>query len=142
MSFSAGNPLFGGHTMELDYTVQTSKSYAEAVQAVLDGASANGFRVQFVHDVAATLAEKGFEREPVTIVEMCNAKHAATVLAADIRIGLMLPCPVMIYEQGGQVSISTMRPTLLATFFPDAGIGDTATEVEGAILRIVDEAAA
>ncbi len=87
--------------MELDYTVSTTKSYGDAVQAVQDAATANGFRVQFVHDVAATLAEKGFEREPVTLVEVCNAKHASAVLAADIRIGLMLPCPVMIYEQGG-----------------------------------------
>ena len=128
--------------MELDYTVRTTKSYDDAVQAVLDAASANGFRVQFVHDVAATLAEKGFERDPVTLVEVCNAKHAAAVLSADIRIGLMLPCPVMIYVEDGQVYISTMRPTLLATFFPEAGIEGTAGEVEGAIVRIVDEAAA
>ena len=128
--------------MELDYTVPTTKSYADAVQAVQDAAAANGFRVQFVHDVAGTLAEKGFEREPVTLVEMCNAKHAAAVLAADIRIGLMLPCPVMVYEQDGAVFVSTMRPTLLASFFPEAGIEGVADEVEAAITRIVDEAAA
>jgi uncharacterized protein (DUF302 family) len=128
--------------MELDYTVPTIKSYGEAIQAVQDSAAANGFRVQFVHDVAATLAEKGFEREPVTLVEMCNAKHASAVLAADIRIGLMLPCPVMIYQQSGQVFVSTMLPTLLASFFPEAGIEVVADEVEDAIKRIVDEAAA
>jgi len=128
--------------MELDYTLPTTKSYGDAVQAVQDAAAANGFRVQFVHDVAATLAEKGFEREPVTLVEMCNAKHASAVLAADIRIGLMLPCPVMVYEEDGAVFVSTMRPTLLAAFFPEAGIEATATEVEDAIVRIVDEAAA
>ena len=126
--------------MELDYTVPTTKSYGEAVQAVQASAAANGFRVQFVHDVAATLAEKGFEREPVALVEMCNAKHASAVLAADIRIGLMLPCPVMIYEQSGQVFVSTMLPTLLASFFPEAGIEGVAGEVEEAIKRIVDEA--
>lgn len=127
--------------MELDYTVTTEKSYAEAVEAVQEAAKAHGFRVQFTHDVAATLAEKGFHREPVSIIEMCNAKHAHEVLAADVRIGLMLPCPVMVYESDGQVSISTMRPSLIAQFFPDARIDDVAREVEAAIIAIIDEAA-
>jgi len=128
--------------MKPDYTVSTRKSFDEAVSAVQDRAAANGFRVQFVHDVAATLAEKGFPRERVTIVEMCNAKHAATVLAADVKIGLMLPCPVMVYAENDEIHISTMLPTLLAVFFPDAGIEDVAREVEEGIRRIVDEAAA
>lgn len=127
--------------MELDYTVTTDKGYAETVAAVQRAAQAHGFRVQFVHDVAATLAEKGFEREPVSIIEMCNAKHAHATLAADVKIGLMLPCPVMVYELDGQVSISTMRPSLIAQFFPDAQIGDTADEVETAMVAIIDEAA-
>jgi uncharacterized protein (DUF302 family) len=128
--------------VELDYTVTTGKSYADAVQAVVDSAAAHNFRVQFVHDVQETLHEKGFEREPVTIVEMCNAKYASEVLARDIKIGLMLPCPVMVYEQGGQVSISTMRPTLIGAFFPEAQLEQIAAEVEVKIVAIVEEAAA
>ena len=52
--------------MDLDYTVPTTKTYDEAVKAVQDKAAENGFRVQFTNDVAATLAERGFAREPVT----------------------------------------------------------------------------
>jgi len=126
----------------IDYTVPTNREYDAAVQAVQAAAGAHGYRVQFVHDVAATLAEKGFDREPLTIIEMCNAKHASQVLAADITIGLMLPCPVMVYEQNGDVFISTMRPSLIGAFFPDAGIDGVAAEVEVQIKAIVDEAAA
>jgi uncharacterized protein (DUF302 family) len=127
--------------MQIDFTLPTDKSYTEAVQAVVDAAAVHGFRVQFVHDVAETLAEKGFDREPVTIVEMCNAKYASQVLAEDILIGLMLPCPVMVYEKDGAVLISTMRPTLMGNFFPDADIGDVAAEVEAKIFSIVEAAA-
>ena len=84
--------------MRIDYTVATDKSYDEAVAAVVERTGANGFRVQHVHDVAATLAEKGFGRDPVSIVEVCNAKFASQVLERDINIGLMLPCPIMVYE--------------------------------------------
>jgi len=128
--------------MELDYTVSTDKTLDEAVGAVTERTAAHGFKVQFVHDVAATLAEKGFVREPVTIIEMCNAKYASQVLARDVKIGLMLPCPVMVYEEDGQVLISTMRPSLIGAFFPEAGIDDVAAEVEAVIVQIIDEAAA
>jgi uncharacterized protein (DUF302 family) len=128
--------------MELDYTVSTAKSHADAVQAVVDRTAAHGFRVQFVHDVQETLAEKGFERDALTIVEMCNAKFASQVLAADPKIGLMLPCPIMVYVEGDKTLISTMRPTLIGGFFPLAGIDEVAAEVEQILFAIIDEAAA
>jgi predicted Fe-Mo cluster-binding NifX family protein/uncharacterized protein (DUF302 family) len=127
--------------MELDYTRKTTKSYDEAIAAVIAGTEAHGFRVQFVHDVAATLAEKGFDREPVTIVEMCNARFASQVLERDVKIGLMLPCPIMVYVEDGAAYISTMRPSLIGGFFPEAGIGDVAAEVERVLVDIINEAA-
>jgi len=128
--------------MELDHTARTGLSYRDAVVAVVAAATAHGFKVQFVHDVAETLAEKGFAREPVTIIEICNAKYASQALEADILVGLMLPCPVMVYEIDGQVRISAMRPSLIATFFPDAGLEAVAAEVDEKIRSIVDTAAA
>jgi uncharacterized protein (DUF302 family) len=127
--------------MKLDYTVSTDKSFAAAVESVIELTAAHGFRVQFVHDVQATLAEKGFAREPLTIVEMCNAKFASQVLAADPKIGLMLPCPIMVYVEDGQTLISTMRPTLIGGFFPEAGIEAVAAEVEVVLFAIIDGAA-
>ena len=127
--------------MQIDFTLPTDKSYAEAIEAVKEAAAAHSFRVSFVHDIAETLRERGFEREPLSIVEMCNAKFASEVLDEDVLIALMLPCPVIVYEQDGDVLISTMRPTLMGTFFPDAEIEDVAAEVEARIFAIVEEAA-
>lgn len=77
----------------------------------------------------------------MSIVEICNARFASQVLARDVKIGLMLPCPIMVYVQDGKVSISTMRPSLIGGFFPEAGIGDVAMEVEGVLVDIINEAA-
>ena len=128
--------------MQLDYTVKSTHSFDETVEAVLAHAAANNFNVQFVHDVAATLAEKGFPRDRVTIVEMCNARYASAVLSRDVKIGLMLPCPVMVYAEDDGVFISTMKPTLIGGFFPEAQLDEIAGEVEEIICRIIDEAAA
>ena len=127
--------------MEMDYTLISAKDFDTTVQAVLDETEVAGFRVQFVHDVSATLAEKGFERERVTIVELCNARHAFAVLAADVRIGLLLPCPIMVFAEGDAVKVSTMKPTLIAQFFPAAELGDAPAEVERAIMGIMERAA-
>jgi uncharacterized protein (DUF302 family) len=127
--------------MELDYTVTSSKGFDETVEAVKQRTADAGFRVLFVHDVAATLAEKGFQRERVSIVEMCNAKYASQVLAADVKIGLMLPCPIMVYAEKGEVFITTMRPRAIGEFFPEADIATVAGLVEDTLKDIMDKAA-
>ena len=126
--------------MEFDYTLQTDRPFAEAVERVKDALEERGFRVQFVHDVQATLAERGFAREPLTIIETCNARHAHAVLAADPKISLMLPCPVVVYEQDGQRFISTLKPSVIGDFYPHADIGDAAAEVERVMIEVIEAA--
>jgi len=126
---------------QFDYTVRTAKSVDEATAAVEAALTARNFRVQMVHDVQATLAEKGFEREPIRIVETCNAKYAYQVLEADVSIALMLPCPIAVYDKDGETFISSLKPSAIGSFYPHAGIDDVAQEVEGILLAAVDEAA-
>lgn len=127
---------------QLDLTFPSAKSVSEAVDAVVRETADGGFRVLSVHDVQATLAEKGLTREPLSIVEICNAKYAHEVLSRDVKIGLMLPCPVMVYSQGGETFLAMMRPSVLAEFYPDAHLEQVAGEVEEKVRSIVQRAAA
>lgn len=126
--------------MQFDYTVATDKPFAEAVAAVQTALEDRNFRVQFVHDVQATLAERGFDREPLTIIETCNAKHAHAVLAADPKIALMLPCPVVVYEENGARFISTLKPSVIGDFYPHADIGNAAAAVERVLVDAIEAA--
>lgn len=123
-----------------EHTVTTEKPFAEVVLAIEKKSAENGFRVLHTHDVAATLAEKGFPREPLKIIEICNAKYASQVLNKDVKISLMLPCPISVYVQGGKTEISTLLPSSIADFFPHAGIEGLAAEVESVVLRIIEDA--
>ena len=123
-----------------EYTVETTKTFDEAVAAIETQSAKKGFRVLHTHDVAATLAEKGFPREPLKIVEICNARYASEVLKKDVKVSLMLPCPISIYTQDGRTWISTLLPSSIAEFFPKAGIDAIATEVEKSVLQIVKSA--
>jgi uncharacterized protein (DUF302 family) len=126
--------------MKIDHTVITEKPFEEAVARVSAKAVELGFRVLHVHDFAATLVEKGFLCEPTKVIEICNAKYASQVLDKDVRISLMLPCPISVYFRDGRTHISTMLPSLLGQFYPQAGIEAIAEEVEKAVVRIVNEA--
>ncbi|VAX30877.1 hypothetical protein MNBD_NITROSPIRAE03-1756 [hydrothermal vent metagenome] len=125
---------------KFDYTVETNKSFDEAVEAIIAQTKEKGFGVLHVHDVKATLAGKGFEREPLKIIEICNAKYANEVLKADVRIALMLPCPISVYVENGKTCISALRPKIMSDFYPDANIKATAEEVDRIVLEIVDGA--
>ncbi len=125
---------------KFDYTVETKKSFNQAVAAVESKTQEKGFRVLHTHDVQATLAEKGFQREPLKIVEICNAKYASQVLEKDIKISLMLPCPISVYTEKGKTFISALRPKVIKDFYPDAKIEQLADEVDRIVTAIIDEA--
>ena len=125
--------------MNFDYTVTTKKSFEEAVTAIEEKTKNAGFRVLYIHDVRATLAGKNFKIEPFKIIEICNAKSAYTVLRADIKIGLMLPCKINVYQKNGKTYISGLRPVILPQFFPKADLGSLPKEVDEIIRGIIDK---
>src|SRR3989338_8975610 len=123
-----------------DYTVSTNKSFDEAVVSVEEETKKAGFRVLHIHDVATTLAEKNFKIEPFKIIEICNAKSAYTVLQADIKIGLCLPCKINVYIKDKQTFISGMRPIILSQFFAQADLGERPKEIDQIIQNIINNA--
>jgi len=118
--------------MKFDYTVKTSKNFEDAVSEVEAETASAGFKVLHVHNVQKTLAGKGFEIDSFKTVEICNAKAAYAVLKADIKIGLMLPCKII---------ISGLRPVTISQFFPEADLGSLPEDIDKAIKSIIDKAA-
>jgi uncharacterized protein (DUF302 family) len=95
------------------YQTTTSRSFEDARKRVEEKAGVEGFRVLHVHDVQATLKEKGFEIEPTVIVEVCNASLASEAIALDPQSVLMMPCKVVVQEKAGEVILSTFLPEVL-----------------------------
>ena len=123
--------------MEFDYTTTTTKTFDATVQNVQDEIVKAGMRVLYVHDVKKTLAEKGFAREPLKIIEFCSAKFANEFLNKDIKIGLCLPCKINVYIKDGQTFVSGMRPIILPQFFPQTDLGERPKEIDQIIQNII-----
>lgn len=126
--------------MDLAYTVATEKSFDEVERAVQDAVAAKGFRVLHVHDVQATFADKGIQREPYKIIEVCNVKFANQALTADPLVGLMMPCKINVYTENGKTKIALLKPSMISTFFPHAAIDAMGQEVEAILRAVVDVA--
>jgi uncharacterized protein (DUF302 family) len=128
--------------MNLEYTVESSRPFDTVVADVERLTAEKMFRVLYIHDVQATLAEKGFIREPLKIIEICNGKFAHEALSKDIRVSIFLPCKINVYTEQGKTRIKAMRPLAMKEILPDSGLDAVAEEVDRIVVEIVDRAAA
>ncbi len=126
--------------MELGYTTKSKREFDEAVAKIEEVTAAKGFRVLHVHDVKATLQEKGFERGPFKIIEVCNARFAHQTLGIAEDVGLFMPCKINVYIKDNETVISAMRPAMISEFFAEPRLKELAAEVDIIVRSIVDEA--
>ena len=101
--------------MEYGITVRTAVPFPEAVRRVREALAAQGFGVLTEIDVRATLHEKlGADMEDYLILGACNPPLAHQALTADRKVGLLLPCNVVIRSGHGETIIEALDPQIMA----------------------------
>lgn len=124
------------------YTVETEKSFDQAVSDLQQTVADNKFGVLHIHDIANTLRSKGmdFDKE-CKVFEVCNPGHAVNVLAVDMRLNMALPCRISVYTENGTTKIGFIKPApMLEALSDDEMLHAIAEEVEQTMIKIVDEA--
>jgi len=122
---------------KLAYRVETAKPFGEVAAAIEKQTAEHKFRVLAVHDVQETLAEKGFERGPLKIIEVCNAGFAHEATKKDINVALFMPCKFTVHTEGDKTIVTLARPTLFAEILPDAGLDELAADVETTLKKVI-----
>ncbi len=126
------------------YTVSTSTdlSFEEAVARVREQLAADGFGVLCEIDVQATLKQKlGVDREPYLILGACNPALAHRALEAEPELGVLLPCNVVIYQEGGQTRIAAVDAEQMLSIVGNDELAPTASEVRRRLSAVVERAA-
>ena len=121
--------------MEYQRTVHLNIPFAEAVTRTREALAAHGFGILTEIDMQATLlAKRGTEIEPYIILGACNPALAEGALAADPRIGVLLPCSVVVRATGSEESdVHVFEPDLIPELSGKEALTDYS---EGAGARI------
>jgi uncharacterized protein (DUF302 family) len=92
--------------------VRIPVEYDQAVEQATAALKQEGFGVLTTIDVRQTLKQKlDAEFRKYTILGACNPTLAHRALQAEIDIGLLLPCNVVVYEAGPRESVvAAMAP--------------------------------
>ena len=125
--------------MDYGITVRTHLPFAEAVARVRQALKDQGFGVLTEIDVQATLRDKlGQDMEDYLILGACNPPLAHRALAADRKIGLLLPCNVVVRTAGAQTIIEALNPQVMAEVADQPSLRPVADEATGRIRAALD----
>ncbi|MCC7161307.1 MAG: DUF302 domain-containing protein [Anaerolineae bacterium] len=91
---------------EIGIHVSMPVSYEQAIERAIAALKQEGFGVLTEIDVQTTLKQKlGVDFMRYVILGACNPSLAHRALSADLDVGLLLPCNVVIYEIGANESM-------------------------------------
>lgn len=92
--------------------VDLDEPYERAIERATAALQAEGFGVLTTIDVRQTLKQKlGRDFRKYTILGACNPTLADRALHAELEVGLLLPCNVIVYErEPGAASVAAMAP--------------------------------
>jgi uncharacterized protein (DUF302 family) len=125
---------------EYGFSRKLVMSYEEAVEKATAALKEEGFGVLTEIDVRATLKKKldvDFRR--YVILGACNPPFAHKALSAELEIGLLLPCNVIVYEtEGGGSVVSAINPMAALGVVDNPAMHEIAEQVTAKIKRAVD----
>ena len=125
--------------MDYGITIRIPLPFAEAVTRVREALKAQGFGVLTEIDVQATLRDKlGQDMEDYLILGACNPPLAHRALDADRKIGLLLPCNVVVRTAGGQTVIEALNPQVMVQVASQASLKPVADEATSRIRAALD----
>ena len=115
-------------------------SYEDAISKVVDALKEEGFGVLTEIDVKATLKKKlDKEFRKYVILGACNPPYAHRSLEADLDVGLLLPCNVIVYETDDKkASVSAINPVSALEVIQNEELRKIAQEVSGKLKRVID----
>jgi uncharacterized protein (DUF302 family) len=106
-------------------------AFDEAIERVTQELQKQGFGVLTDIDIAATLKKKlGKEIPPYRLLGACNPAMAHQAITAEPSIGLLLPCNVLVRQDGQQrVHVEFMDPDAVLALVGQPQIAQLAREV-------------
>ena len=126
--------------MEYYFNKTLNKSFDEAVKLTTEALKSEGFGVISEINMHEKLKEKlGVDFKRYKILGACNPPLAYKALQAEEKIGTMLPCNVLVIEQGqNKIEIAAVNPIASMQAITNSALGGVAFEVTNKLKKVID----
>ena len=114
--------------------------FDDAIEKVTDELKKEGFGVLTDIDVKATLKKKlDVDYQNYRILGACNPSFAYQALQAEDKIGVMLPCNVIVQDtDDGKVEVSAVDPIASMQAIENTELGDIANQVQAKLKKVIN----
>ncbi len=122
---------------ELGFQSIVDLPYEAVLEKVTEALKAEGFGVLTSIDVKEPRKKKlGADFRKYAILGACNPPLAHKALTARPEVGLLLPCNVIVYEEGEATVVNIIDPLLMSNFVQDPALESVAEEARQRLKRV------
>lgn len=118
-----------------------NKSFDEAVNYVTEELKKEGFGVLTEINVSETLKNKiDVDFKKYKILGACNPQYAYKALQNEDKIGVFLPCNVVVEEhENGNIEVSAVDPIASMISVKNEALGAIAADIQQKLKRFVEQ---
>lgn len=115
-------------------------SFEDAVERITEELKKEGFGVLTEIDVADTLKKKlDVDFRKYKILGACNPPFAFKALQAEDKIGVMLPCNVIVQQVSDtQTEIAAINPIMSMQAVENKSLGEVASEITRKLEKVIN----
>jgi uncharacterized protein (DUF302 family) len=116
-------------------------SFDEAVERVNTALSAEGFGVISETDLHEKIRHRlGVDFKKYRILGACNPAFSYRALLAEDKIGVMLPCNVLVIEQGdNNIEVAAINPADAMMAVNNPAVSEVAAQVGEKLRKVIDQ---
>ncbi len=126
--------------MQYYFSKTINGNFDETIEKVTEALKAEGFGILTEIDVRATLKKKlDVDFRPYMILGACNPPFAHKALLAEDKIGIMLPCNVIVQQQeNGQVEVAAVDPVASMQAVENESLGEVAEIIREKLRKVIE----
>ena len=120
--------------------VLKGKSFNEAIELVTAELKKEGFGILTEIDIKDTLKSKiDVDFKKYKILGACNPHFAYEALQSEDKIGVLLPCNVIVEEhENGAVEVSAVNPMASMSKVQNKTLGQLASKVQLKLIKVIN----
>jgi uncharacterized protein (DUF302 family) len=127
--------------MEYYITKKVEGDFDEIIEKIIELLATHGFGIITRIDVDHTFKNKlDIDFRRYKILGACNPRFAHEALLAEDKIGVMLPCNIIVQEhENGSIEVSTINPANSVGMLNNSGLTHFAEHVKNILTDVLNK---